>query len=68
MLRILGVDAVHRYLVTEVQQVYRAQGVNINDKHIEVIVRQMLRRVRIEYPGDSDLLATELIDASRMRI
>ena len=62
MLRILGVDAVHRYLVTEVQQVYRAQGVNINDKHIEVIVRQMLRRVRIEYPGDSDLLATELID------
>ncbi len=62
MLRILGVDAVHRYLVTEVQQVYRAQGVNINDKHIEVIVRQMLRRVRIEHPGDSDLLAGELID------
>ena len=62
MLRILGVDAVHRYLVTEVQQVYRAQGVNINDKHIEVIVRQMLRKVRIETPGDSDLLAGELLD------
>ena len=62
MLRILGVDAVHRYLVTEVQQVYRAQGVNINDKHIEVIVRQMLRRVRIEDPGDSELLAGELPD------
>ena len=62
MLRILGVDAVHRYLVTEVQQVYRAQGVNINDRHIEVIVRQMLRRVRIESPGASDLLAGELVD------
>ena len=62
MLRILGLDAVHRYLVTEVQQVYRAQGVNINDRHIEVIVRQMLRRVRIESPGDSDLLAGELVD------
>ena len=62
MLRILGVDAVHRYMVAEVQQVYRAQGVNINDRHIEVIVRQMLRRVRIESPGDSDLLAGELVD------
>ena len=62
MLRILGVDAVHRYMVMEVQQVYRAQGVNINDKHIEVIVRQMLRKVRIDSPGDSDLLAGELLD------
>ena len=62
MLRILGVDAVYRYMVAEVQQVYRAQGVNINDKHIEVIVRQMLRRVRIEAPGDADLLAGELVD------
>jgi DNA-directed RNA polymerase subunit beta' len=65
MLRILGVDAVYRYMVTEVQQVYRAQGVNINDKHIEVIVRQMLRRVRIEDPGDSDSLAGELVDRFR---
>ena len=62
MLRILGVDAIHRYMVTEVQQVYRAQGVNINDKHIEVIVRQMLRKVRIDSPGDSELLAGELLD------
>ena len=61
MLRILGVDAVHRYLVAEVQEVYRAQGVNINDKHIEVIVREMLSRVRIEHPGGSDLLAGEMI-------
>ena len=62
MLRILGVDAVHSYLVTEVQQVYRAQGVNINDKHIEVIVRQMLRRVRIESSGDSEWLPGELVE------
>ncbi len=62
ILRTLGVDAVHRYLVTEVQQVYRAQGVNINDKHIEVIVRQMLRKVLIGQPGESDLLAGELLD------
>ena len=63
MMRILGVDAVHRYLVTEVQEVYRAQGVQIHDKHIEVIVRQMLRKVMIEDPGDSDWLAGELVDA-----
>ena len=62
LLRILGVDAVHRYMNNEVQQVYRAQGVNINDKHIEVIVRQMLRKVLIETPGDSDLLAGEFLD------
>ena len=62
MMRILGVDAVHRYLVTEVQEVYRAQGVQIHDKHIEVIVRQMLRKVMIEDPGDSDWLAGELVD------
>ena len=62
MLRILGEDAVHRYLVTEVQEVYRAQGVVIHDKHIEVIVRQMLRKVEVEDPGDSDWLAGELVD------
>ena len=62
MMRILGVDAVHRYLVTEVQEVYRAQGVNIHDKHIEVIVRQMLRKVEIEESGDSDWLPGELVD------
>ena len=57
-----GKDAVQRYLVKEVQKVYRSQGVTINDKHIEIIVRQMLRKVRIDQPGDADLLPTELID------
>ncbi len=57
-----GKDAVQRYLVKEVQKVYRSQGVTINDKHIEIIVRQMLRKVRIDQPGDSELLPTELID------
>jgi len=57
-----GRDAVQRYLVKEVQRVYRSQGVTINDKHIEIIVRQMLRKVRIDQPGDTELLPTELID------
>jgi DNA-directed RNA polymerase subunit beta' len=55
---------VQRYLVNEAQKVYRSQGVDINDKHIEVIVRQMLRRVRIEEPGDTDYLPGELIDST----
>ena len=62
VLRILGREAVQRYLVDEVQKVYRSQGVYINDKHIEVIVRQMLRRVRIEHAGDTDYLPGELVD------
>ncbi|MGQ9683717.1 MAG: DNA-directed RNA polymerase subunit beta' [Anaerolineae bacterium] len=62
ILRILGPDQVYRYLVEEVQKVYRSQGVNINDKHIEVIVRQMMRRVRIRTAGDTPLLPGELID------
>ncbi|HET9121344.1 MAG TPA: hypothetical protein VFN72_12515, partial [Solirubrobacterales bacterium] len=53
---------VQRYLVKEVQKVYKSQGVTINDKHIEIIVRQMLRKVRIDQPGDVDLLPTELVD------
>ncbi len=57
-----GKDAVQRYLVKEVQKVYRSQGVTINDKHIEIIVRQMLRKVRIDQPGDVDMLPTELVD------
>ncbi|MGH2407715.1 MAG: DNA-directed RNA polymerase subunit beta' [Candidatus Limnocylindrales bacterium] len=57
-----GKDAVQRYLVKEVQKVYRSQGVTINDKHIEIIVRQMLRKVRIDQPGDSEQLPFELID------
>ncbi|HHY46633.1 MAG TPA: DNA-directed RNA polymerase subunit beta' [Firmicutes bacterium] len=62
ILRVKGVRAVQTYLVREVQQVYRSQGVEINDKHIEVIVRQMLKRVRVEDPGDTDLLPGGLID------
>ena len=66
-MRIQGREAVQRYLVDEVQKVYRSQGVNINDKHIEVIVRQMLRKVRIDDPGDTDLLPGELVDRFEYR-
>jgi len=62
MLRISGRDAVQQYLVDEVQRVYRSQGVNINDKHIEIIVHQMLDKVRIESSGDTELIPGELID------
>ena len=62
ILRIQGREAVQHYLVEEVQKVYRSQGVNISDKHIEIIIRQMLRRVRIETAGDTELLAGDLID------
>jgi len=62
ILHILGRDAVQQYLVDEVQKVYRSQGVNINDKHIEVIVHQMLAKVRIDSSGDTELVPGELID------
>ena len=62
ILRIQGRDSVQKYLIEEVQQVYRAQGVAIHDKHIEIIVSQMLRKVRVDSPGDTDLLPGELID------
>ena len=62
ILAILGRESVQRYLVDEVLRVYRSQGVNTNEKHIEVIVRQMLRKVRIENAGDTDLLPDELVD------
>ena len=62
ILRILGKDAVQQYLVDEVQKVYRTQGVNINDKHIEVITHQMLTKVRIDSAGDTDLVPDELVD------
>jgi DNA-directed RNA polymerase subunit beta' len=58
----LGPDAVQRYVIDEVQKVYKSQGVNTNDKHIEVICRQMLRKVSIVYPGDTDLLQDERVD------
>jgi len=62
ILRVMGHAAVQLYLVDEVQKVYRSQGVAINDKHIEIIVRQMLRKVRVEQPGDTELLPGELVD------
>ncbi|MBX5449109.1 DNA-directed RNA polymerase subunit beta' [Thermogemmatispora sp.] len=62
VLRILGREAVQMYLVKEVQRIYRNTGVRINDKHIEIIIRQMLRRVRVEEPGDTDMLPNDLVD------
>jgi DNA-directed RNA polymerase subunit beta' len=62
ILAVLGDRELQRYLVNEVQEVYRLQGVSINDKHIEIIVRQMLRRVRIEEVGGTDLVVGELVD------
>src|SRR5499433_957870 len=61
-LAVLGDRELQRYLVNEVQEVYRLQGVTINDKHIEIIVRQMLRRVRIEEVGDTEFVVGELVD------
>ncbi len=62
LLQIKGVDTVQRFLVAEVQKVYRSQGVTIADKHVEIIVRQMLRKVTVDTAGDTDLLPSELID------
>ena len=66
ILRLLGIEELARYIVDEVQDVYRLQGVKINDKHIEVIVRQMLRRVVVENPGDSSYIAGEQVERSEM--
>lgn len=68
ILRLRGVDAVTKYITNEVQEVYRLQGVKINDKHIEVIVRQMLRKVTILDPGDSDFLKGEQVEYSRVKV
>ncbi|UCD65719.1 MAG: DNA-directed RNA polymerase subunit beta' [Deltaproteobacteria bacterium] len=62
ILRVLGVKELARFLVNEIQEVYRLQGVKINDKHIEVIVRQMLRRVQISDPGDSSFMLGEQVE------
>ena len=62
ILRIKGVKGVQDYILNEVQSVYRSQGVDINDKHVEIIVRQMMRKVRIENCGDTDMLPGELVD------
>ncbi len=66
ILEVLGIEALAEYLVSEIQEVYRLQGVKINDKHIEVIVRQMLQKVEITNGGDTTLLAGEQVDAEEM--
>ena len=67
VLQVNGIRKCQEYLVDEVQKTYRDQGVEVHDKHVEMIVRQMLRRVRIVRPNDSDLLPNELIDATLFR-
>ena len=66
ILRIKGVDAVQQYLLSEVQKVYRLQGVHISDKHIELIIRQMLRKVKVENAGDTPLITGALVDIFQM--
>ncbi|RMH56183.1 MAG: DNA-directed RNA polymerase subunit beta' [Candidatus Hydrogenedentota bacterium] len=66
MLKVRPGTDVQRYIVGEIQDVYRMQGVEINDKHVEVIVRQMMKKVQIEEPGDTEFLPDELVDRSRM--
>jgi DNA-directed RNA polymerase subunit beta' len=62
ILRILGPDALQRHLVDQIQGIYRLQGVDINDRHIELIVRQMLRKVRVVEPGDTDFLVGDRVE------
>jgi DNA-directed RNA polymerase subunit beta' len=66
LLRLLGIEALARYIIDEVQDVYRLQGVKINDKHIEVIVRQMLRRVEIEDPGETGFIQGEQVERAEV--
>jgi len=68
ILRIKGVEALQNYLLAEVQAVYRSQNVTINDKHLEIIIAQMLRKVKVENPGDSKFLPGEVVDRHRFRI
>ena len=67
ILRIRGEEALQQYFLVEIQNVYRAQGVKINDKHIEVIVTQMLRKVKVDNPGDASLLPGEVLDKFQFR-
>ena len=64
IMKILGLDAVYEYIIKETQKVYRSQSCNVNDKHIEIIARQMTRKIRITENGDTDLLVGALVDAS----
>ena len=67
VLNVLGVNAVHDYLISQVQLTYRTQGVDINDKHIEVIARQMMRKIKVEDAGDTNLLPNAVIDKKEFR-
>ncbi|HMU82930.1 MAG TPA: DNA-directed RNA polymerase subunit beta', partial [Leptospiraceae bacterium] len=67
ILRIKGINALHEFLIYEVQEVYRLQGVYINDKHIEIIVRQMLRKIEVEDPGDTNFVAHQQVDRFTFR-
>ena len=67
ILNVMGVNAVHDHLISQVQMTYRTQGVDINDKHIEVIARQMMRKVKIEDPGDTDFLEWSVVDKQDFR-
>ena len=66
ILRIQGLDEVYSYIITEIQKVYRSQSVSVNDKHIEIIARQMTRKVRIEETGDTQLLLGSVVDVSEL--
>jgi len=66
LLRLLGVEELARYIIDEVQDVYRLQGVKINDKHIEVIVRQMLRRIEVDEPGDTPFIQGEQVERAEL--
>ena len=68
ILNVMGVSAVHDYLISQVQQTYRTQGVDINDKHIEVIARQMMRKVKVDDPGDTELISGSLVDKKEIRM
>ncbi len=68
ILRVKGEEALYEYLLDEVQKVYRVQGVVINDKHIETILSQMLRKIRVENPGDTEMLPHEQVDKHRFRM
>src|SRR5205085_8674169 len=67
IIRIKGEESLYQYLLTEVQNVYRSQGVKINDKHIEIILNQMLRKVKVEDAGDAKFLPGEVVDRFRFR-
>ena len=67
IMAILGTEATQKYIIDQVQMVYRQQGVDVSDKHIEIIVRQMLRKVRVEDPGDTELLSGSMVDILDVR-